>query len=561
MRILFLIHAFNSLSQRLYVELARRGHELSVEFDINDAITGEAVALFRPDLVLSPFLKRPIAETVWRHHLCWIVHPGPRGDRGPSSLDWAVLQAAPEWGVTVLQAEREMDAGPVWASVNFPLRAAAKGSLYRREVSEAAVTAVLEALDNLARPGFVPLPLATHPGSGELRPAVRHADRALNWQTDEMQTVLRKIHSADGAPGLRDCWDGRELYLYDAWPETELRGAPGELLATRDGAVCRATVDGAVWIGRLRERRGELPGPKLPATTLLGAATVLLPEAPEGCGYREIRYHEVEDVGYLHFNFHNGAMSSAQCHRLLAAYQRATARPTRVLVLMGGEEFWSNGLHLHVIEAAANPADESWANINAMDDLCRAIILTTDRLVIAALSGNAAAGGLFLALAADLVWAAPGVVLNPHYKNMGNLYGSEYWSYLLPRRIGNIGIECAAGIMQHRLPLGAPEAKECGLIDDCFGDDREGFRRELQRRAAALARKSDYATRLAEKRRQRARDEEKKPLETYRREELERMHLNFFGFDPSYHIARYNFVHRVPHSRTPLHLARHRSKR
>ena len=36
------------------------------------------------------------------------------------------------------------------------------------------------------------------------------------------------------------------------------------------------------------------------------------------------------------------------------------------------------------------------------------------------------------------------------------------------------------------------------------------------------------------------------------------MKLNFYGFDPSYHVARYHFVHRVPHAWTPLHLARHR---
>ena len=36
------------------------------------------------------------------------------------------------------------------------------------------------------------------------------------------------------------------------------------------------------------------------------------------------------------------------------------------------------------------------------------------------------------------------------------------------------------------------------------------------------------------------------------------MNLNFYGFDPSYHVARYNFVHHVPHAWTPLHLARHR---
>ncbi len=36
------------------------------------------------------------------------------------------------------------------------------------------------------------------------------------------------------------------------------------------------------------------------------------------------------------------------------------------------------------------------------------------------------------------------------------------------------------------------------------------------------------------------------------------MKLNFFGFDPSYHVARYHFVCKVPRSRTPLYLARHR---
>ena len=66
MRILLLVHSFNSLSQRLYVELAERGHEVSVEFDINDDVTREAVELFEPDIVLAPFLKRAIPEDIWR---------------------------------------------------------------------------------------------------------------------------------------------------------------------------------------------------------------------------------------------------------------------------------------------------------------------------------------------------------------------------------------------------------------------------------------------------------------------------------------------------------------
>jgi putative two-component system hydrogenase maturation factor HypX/HoxX len=37
------------------------------------------------------------------------------------------------------------------------------------------------------------------------------------------------------------------------------------------------------------------------------------------------------------------------------------------------------------------------------------------------------------------------------------------------------------------------------------------------------------------------------------------MRLNFYGFDPSYHVARYHFVYKLPKARTPHYLARHRT--
>ncbi|NWG74405.1 MAG: hydrogenase maturation protein, partial [Rubrivivax sp.] len=142
MRILFLTRSFNSLTQRLYLDLTAAGHEVAVEFDIADSVAVEAVALWRPALVVAPFLKRAIPEAVWRALPCLVVHPGVVGDRGPSALDWAVLDGEPTWGVTVLQANAEMDAGPVWASATFAMREASKSSLYRHEVTEAASRAV-----------------------------------------------------------------------------------------------------------------------------------------------------------------------------------------------------------------------------------------------------------------------------------------------------------------------------------------------------------------------------------------------------------------------------------
>ncbi|PND65899.1 hydrogenase maturation protein, partial [Escherichia coli] len=79
-----------SLSQRLFAALTALGYQLSVELDISDSVTGEACALFQPDVLIAPFLKRRIPESVWRSVACLIVHPGPPGDRGPAALDWAV---------------------------------------------------------------------------------------------------------------------------------------------------------------------------------------------------------------------------------------------------------------------------------------------------------------------------------------------------------------------------------------------------------------------------------------------------------------------------------------
>jgi putative two-component system hydrogenase maturation factor HypX/HoxX len=296
---------------------------------------------------------------------------------------------------------------------------------------------------------------------------------------------------------------------------------------------------------------------------VLGARLDGVPElalAPEaavsGDTWRPIRYEEADGVGYLHFPFCNGAMGTAQCEALLDAYRHARARPTRVIALMGGPDFWSNGIHLNLIEAAAHPADESWNNIHAMNDLVREIVVTDRQLTIAAMQGNAGAGGVFLALAADHVWARAGTVLNPHYKSMGNLYGSEYWTYLLPRRVGP---GRAGSITQHRMPLGTREALAVGLVDAAFGGSPAVFSADVRARARVLAADPGFAAMLEAKAARRQADEAAKPLAAYREEELARMRLNFYGFDSSYHVARHHFVAKVPRSRTPLWLARHRA--
>jgi putative two-component system hydrogenase maturation factor HypX/HoxX len=555
LRILFVTSAHNSLSQRAYIALTEMGHDVTVQVVDSSEIIEAAVDAHQPDLVVCPMLKQFIPESVWRKYTCLVVHPGPHGDRGPSSLDWAIELGFDEWGVTVLEAVEDADAGDIWETRKFKLRPVGKSSIYRHEVRRAAVEMLVFAVHNFARGDFKPLPLDYDDPNVtcRLRPLIKQADRAIDWRCDSTASVVRKIRTAEGHPGVLDTIAGVEFFLFNVYVERGLRGRPGDIIATRNGAICRATVDGAVWITHLKAKEGSAAF-KLPATRALELAGIV-PDAPEipvalhapippGYTYREISYEEKAGVGYLNFDFYNGAMSTDQCRRLREAYLYARSRrTTKVIVLAGGTDFFSNGIHLNVIEAAADQGEESWYNLHAIDDVVREILDTDSHVTISALSGDAAAGGVPFAAAADHVVAREDVVLNPYYQHMGGLYGSEYWTYLLPRRVGH---ELADELTSAPFtPIGTRRAVEIGLLDATFGDTVASFRAQVQGLAERLARHPDVSHWLEQKRRERARDEQVKPLAAYRTEEMAKSHECFFGEDRSYHVARGLFVYKT----------------
>jgi putative two-component system hydrogenase maturation factor HypX/HoxX len=566
MRILLISSAYNSLTQRVHAELADRRHEISVELALSEEVMREAVRRFDPDLIVAPMLTRAIPDDIWSARPCFIVHPGPVGDRGPSSLDWAIMGGVRRWGVTVLQANAEMDAGDIWASVEFPVPRCSKSSLYRNEVADAALEALLLAVARFETGRYRPEPLDySRPGvSGRLRPPCRQEHRRIDWRADPTSVILAKLRAADSSPGILDVIGGDEYFLFGGHEEDQLRGRPGALLARRGGAVCRATVDGAVWIPQLR-RRPAPDGPltfKLPATLALGGLAAGVPEIdaplvlpPGRRTYREISYREAVGVGYLQFSFPGGAMNTGQCRRLLAAYRHARSRPVRVIVLGGLRDLFSNGIHLNVIEAAADPAEESWRNINAIDDLVQAILTTTDQVTVAALAGNAAAGGLMLALAADEVWCRAGAVLNPHYRLMG-LRGSEYWTYTLPRRVG---AQEAARLTEACLPVSPTAALRSGLVDRVITGSATSYHFQVIALAEQLARHPGHEARLAAKARRLAQVENERPLASYRAEELAIMRRNFSDPREPYAELRRAFVYKQKPARTPARLALHRA--
>ncbi|MBK5534903.1 formyl transferase [Pseudomonas sp. TH08] len=499
LNIILLASAFNGLTQRAWLELRQAGHSPSVVLFTDEHSVCEQIENSDADLVICPFLKDRVPQALWRNtqRPVVIIHPGIVGDRGASALDWAITNELPSWGVTALQAVEEMDAGPVWATCEFNLPAGLrKSELYNGRVSDAAMLCIREVLEKFVD-GFAPVPLDySNPAvRGRLQPNMKQVDRSFTWH-DCARFIKRCIDAADGQPGVLASLAGGQYYVYDAHLDSRT-GMPGEIIAVHDDAVLVATGDHSVWIGSLR--RKPQPGEetfKQPARHVLAGQLAEVPHLDWSIAsqpfsdeaYQPISYRESGHVGELTFEFYNGAMSTEQCQRMVDALRWAKARDTRVLLIKGGRGSFSNGVHLNVIQAAQDPGAEAWANIQAIDDVC-AELLSARQLVVSGVTGNAGAGGVMLALAADIVFARADIVLNPHYKSMG-LYGSEYWTYSLPRAVGPA---MAEQLTQACLPVSASQALQLGMVQEIGPRCPDEFSLWLLQRANGVLNDPTYA--------------------------------------------------------------------
>ena len=140
---------------------------------------------------------------------------------------------------------------------------------------------------------------------------------------------------------------------------------------------------------------------------------------------------------------------------------------------------------------------------------------------------------------------------------MGNLYGSEYWTYLLPRRVGDAGLR---EVMDSACRCWRKMPPRMGLIDGCLSQRETPNSSHARCVRPELASDTNIPAAAGRQTRAPCRGRGTAAAEGYRDEELRHMRLNFYGFDPSYHVARYKFVYRQAQAWTPLHLARHRQR-
>ncbi|WP_307815946.1 enoyl-CoA hydratase-related protein [Myceligenerans indicum] len=521
------------------------GVELAGTFDEPRELVA-AVESAAPDLILCPFLKHRVPEAVWRKYPTVVVHPGPVGDRGPSSLDHAILDGREQWGVTALSAVEEMDAGPIWSSNVFdmPAEPISKAALYNSRVADAAMACVEEVLRKVDD-GDLPLDadqcLRVVPDTGE-RPLLRRKEFEIDW-AEPADVLARRVAAADSAPGAPADVQGLRVCLFDAAAsEVETGAEPGTVVGHNLDAVAIACGVGTLWVGYAATFAGRR-GTKLPASRVIEASRTPYLKVPDALA--ETSYVRDEHVGYLTVRSYNGAMYAEQCRRVTSAVEKALTEDTKVLVLRGTEHAFSNGIHLGVIDAAPDPAAEAWENIWAIDELCLALA-NADQLTMSAFTANAGAGGVMAGLCTDVTVARDGVVLNPYY-DMG-IFGSELHSWSLPQRVGT---QRAETLLHRKLPISATEADRIGMISGVGPRDMVAFDEWLGETARGYAEPATLATMLARSAEQRARS---KPLSYYQTVELAEMARDFFDDRNGFADLRKRFLSKAAPEVTPAKL-------
>lgn len=601
MKILFIVTSFNSLSQKVYVELKNLNHEIYVEYFINDNYIKNKVLKFKPDLILCPFLTKKISKEIYENYIVLILHPGIPGDAGPSSLDWALYNKESLWGVTLLKANEEFDKGPIISYKLFSIPARkklTKSSLYRKEIVEASTKIIIDSIKNFVKNNKKLIYLNVDK-NGVTRPLMTQKYRKINFNINNTDEIFKIINMSDSQPGvlvnIKNIYDEKtnmfkfilnnnldeinDYYIYGSHIESldinnynkyeynkilliYKKANLGEIFLQRNLAICIKTIDGALWITHLRKRKNineKFKGlhVKLPSIYNISKfdksifnineSDIINNKRLENT-FQEIYYKNNKNISYVYFNFYNGAMSTYQCKKLINILKEIIKNNNiKIIVLFGGEDYFSNGINLCTIEDSIDPINESWENINAINDVVE-LILTSPKYFISAIKANCGAGGVTMAISSDKVISKKNIIFNMHYKGMG-LYGSEYWTYILPKRIGSKETHILTDSM---LPINSIYAKKIGLIDEYVDLDNYVFEQYIK----------DYINKYIVNNvnnliinKIRNINENLNKINKCRSNELNIMKNIFEDKKSNYHKLRYNFVRKINPLETPYNIS------
>ena len=179
--------------------------------------------------------------------------------RGAAPIQRAVMAGETDTGATIMRVVRELDAGPMLASVRMPIGPDDTSVDVERALATAGAAPLVETLDRLARGEDVPEVEQDHDAATHA-PKIERADGAIDW-TMPAARIHDQVRGLHPWPHAFTFLAGDRLLVHRTSTSAQATtGAPGDFLASPDGRLSVATGDGAIDVVEIQpEGRRVMP--------------------------------------------------------------------------------------------------------------------------------------------------------------------------------------------------------------------------------------------------------------------------------------------------------------
>jgi len=205
-------------------------------------------------IVPEEFLNIPTKGSIQYHPSLLPRH------RGPSSINWPIIQGETTTGLSIFWPDNGLDTGPNLLQKTVSIGADdTLGTLYFNKLFPMGVKAIEEAVD-LVRDGKAPR-IAQDEGQATYEGWCRSEDVEIDW-TRPATDVYNLIRGADPQPGAWTTFQGEKLQIFSASKDmNDSEGVPGEVILLSDEGFSVSVKDGSITVKRVRKASGK----KVPA--------------------------------------------------------------------------------------------------------------------------------------------------------------------------------------------------------------------------------------------------------------------------------------------------------
>jgi methionyl-tRNA formyltransferase len=186
-------------------------------------------------------------------------HPSllPR-HRGPSSINWPIIQGETKTGLSIFWPDEGLDTGPILLQKEVEIGPDdTLGSVYFDRLFPLGVKAMIEAVDRV-RAGRAPR-IAQDEANATYEGWCTKEVAQIDW-TLPVDRVYDLIRGCNPQPGAWTTRDGRPLEIFDAAKREGTGGEPGEVTAVDGESFAVAARGGAIRVLRARPEGGEKRG-------------------------------------------------------------------------------------------------------------------------------------------------------------------------------------------------------------------------------------------------------------------------------------------------------------